>query len=97
MISHIRLFPLALGLIIGVICVFFIKPQQTVVYKYPTPESAGKETYKDKNGVCYKYNAKHLNYEIKQLFEYVLKTLHMDFLYSFVHISILFYLTSNNV
>ena len=61
MISHIRLFPLAFGLIIGVICVFFIKPQQTVVYKYPTPDNAGKETYKDKNGVCYKYNAKQLD------------------------------------
>ena len=61
MISHIRIFPLVIGLIVGVISVFFIKPQQTIVYKYPTPETAGKEVYKDKNGICYKYNAKNLD------------------------------------
>lgn len=61
MISHIKIFPLVLGLVIGVVAVFFIKPEQTVIYKYPTPETAGKEIYKDKNGICYKYNAKNLD------------------------------------
>jgi len=37
---------------------FFIKPQQNITYKYPTPETSGKVVYKDKNGVCYKYTAK---------------------------------------
>lgn len=58
MLKHIRIIPLIAGLIIGIIAVIFIKPQQTVIYKYPTPDSAGKVTYKDKNGVCYKYSAK---------------------------------------
>ena len=57
MIKHVRLFPFIFGIIIGVIAIFFVVPQKTVVHKYPTPENAGKITYKDKNGVCYKYNA----------------------------------------
>lgn len=55
MLKHIKLIPLIIGLIVGVISVIFIKPQQTIVHKYPTPETAGKDIYKDKNGVCYKY------------------------------------------
>jgi hypothetical protein len=61
MISHIKIFPLILGLVIGIIAIMFIKPQQNVVYKYPTPNTAGKEIYRDKNGICYKYNAKELD------------------------------------
>jgi hypothetical protein len=57
MIRHIRFIPLITGIVIGIIAVILIKPQKTVVYKYPTPESSGKITYKDKNGVCYKYTA----------------------------------------
>ena len=57
MLKHIKLIPLIIGLIIGVIAVVFIKPQQTIVHKYPTPETAGKDIYRDKNGVCYKYTA----------------------------------------
>lgn len=58
MLKHIRVVPLAIGLIIGLIIVFCIKPTKNIVHKYPTPENAGKLTYKDKNGVCYKYTAK---------------------------------------
>ena len=57
MFKHLRLFPFLIGAVIGVIAVFFIKPQQDIVRKYPTPETAGKSVYRDKNGVCYKYNA----------------------------------------
>ena len=57
MIKRLRIIPLIVGLVIGVIAVLFIKPQMTVVYKYPTPDTAGKVVYKDKNGVCYKYIA----------------------------------------
>lgn len=57
MLKRLRIIPLIAGLVIGVIAVLFIKPQMTVVYKYPTPDTAGKVVYKDKNGVCYKYNA----------------------------------------
>jgi hypothetical protein len=58
MLNHIKLLPLIVGIIIGVIGIFFIQPQKNIVYKYPTPESADKLIYKDKNGVCYKYNTK---------------------------------------
>lgn len=56
MIAHIKILPLIAGLIIGIIAIIFIKPQQSVVYKYPTPDTANKLTYKDKNGICYKYS-----------------------------------------
>jgi hypothetical protein len=55
MIKHLTLFPLLAGLIIGAIAIFMIKPEQTVVYKYPNPEVEEKIIYKDKNGVCYQY------------------------------------------
>lgn len=61
MLKHIRLVPLISGLIVGIIAILCIKQQKTVVYKYPTPESAGKVIYKDKNGVCYKYSANEVN------------------------------------
>jgi hypothetical protein len=57
MLKRLRIIPLIAGLVIGVIAVLFIKPQMTVVYKYPTPDTAAKVVYKDKNGVCYKYIA----------------------------------------
>ena len=58
MLQHIRIFPFIIGIVLGTIAMFFIKPQQNVTYKYPTPETSGKVVYKDKNGVCYKYSAK---------------------------------------
>lgn len=61
MLKHIRIIPLIFGIIIGIVAVLFIKPEKNVVYKYPTPDTAGKLIYKDKNGVCYKYNAKQVD------------------------------------
>jgi hypothetical protein len=61
MLKHIKIFPFILGFVIGIVAVFFIKPEQNSVIKYPTPETANKLIYKDKNGICYKYNAKQLD------------------------------------
>jgi hypothetical protein len=61
MLRHIKLFPLFMGIVIGVIAILMIKPEKSVVYKYPTPENAGKIVYKDKNGVCYKYSSKEVS------------------------------------
>lgn len=61
MLKHIRLIPLIIGIIIGVIGIYFVKPEQSIIYKYPTPENAGKLIYKDKNGLCYKYTFKEVN------------------------------------
>lgn len=55
MFNRLRIIPLILGFVIGVIAIYFINPQKDIVRKYPTPENAGKVVYKDKNGVCYKY------------------------------------------
>jgi hypothetical protein len=57
MLKHIKIIPLICGIVIGIIAVILIKPQQNVVYKYPTPETSGKDIYKDNNGICYKYIA----------------------------------------
>jgi hypothetical protein len=61
MLKHIRLVPLICGLVVGIIAILCIKSEKKIVYKYPTPESSGKDTYKDKNGVCYKYSSKEVN------------------------------------
>ena len=55
MISHIRILPLIAGIILGIIAILYVKPEETVVYKYPHPDTADKTIYKDKNGVCYRY------------------------------------------
>jgi hypothetical protein len=57
MFKRLRLIPLFIGFVIGVIAIYFINPQKDVIHKYPTPENAGKVIYKDKNSVCYKYSA----------------------------------------
>jgi len=61
MLKHIRLMPLILGIVIGIVAVMFVKPEKNIIYKYPTPETAGKIVYKDKNGVCYKYTSKQVD------------------------------------
>jgi hypothetical protein len=55
MLNHIRVYPLVLGLIIGVIGILFIKPEQIISYKYPVPEKAKDIIYKDRNDMCYQY------------------------------------------
>lgn len=57
MLKHIQIIPLVIGLLVGVVAVVMIKPQQNIIYKYPIPDTADKIVYKDKNGVCYKYKA----------------------------------------
>lgn len=61
MLKHIKLMPFAIGIVIGIVAIMFIKPEMNVVFKYPTPENCGKVVYKDKNGVCYKYSTKEVN------------------------------------
>jgi hypothetical protein len=57
MIKHFRLYPFVFGIIIGIISIYFVTPKKEVIHRYPTPDNTGKLTYKDKNGICYKYNA----------------------------------------
>jgi hypothetical protein len=58
MFKHFRILPFLFGVVIGIVGIYFAKPQETVIMKYPTPENSGKITYRDKNGVCYTYDAK---------------------------------------
>ena len=53
--------PLLIGLGLGIAGIYFLKPEGTIHYKYPTPDNVGKLTYKDKNGVCYQYSGKEVN------------------------------------
>ena len=55
--NHLQLLPLLLGLFFGMFFVYVLKPTPTVIYKYPTMDNAGKVTYQDRNGVCFKYHA----------------------------------------
>jgi hypothetical protein len=57
MINHIRWTPLLIGLVVGVIAIIFVKPEQSIIYKYPNPELKEPTVYKDKNGVCYRYKS----------------------------------------
>ena len=43
---------------VGMLAVYTIQPQPTIIYKFPTPENAGQYTYQDENKNCYKYEAK---------------------------------------
>jgi hypothetical protein len=58
MIKHIDFIPLVVGITVGIVAILCIKPEQSVVRKYPTPENANKLIYKDKNDVCYRYTVK---------------------------------------
>ena len=47
--------------IVGLIYIHFTQAPPRVVIKYPTPHNAGKITYVDDAGVCYKYAVKKTN------------------------------------
>ena len=55
--DKLRLLPLLMGLFLGMFFVYILKPVPNVLYKYPTIENAGKITYMDRNGVCFKYHS----------------------------------------
>ena len=48
---------LILGFVIGIFAVYITQSKPKVIVKYPTPENAGKVTYIDDSGVCYKYKS----------------------------------------
>ena len=61
MLHHIRIYPLLLGLLLGIVGILFIKPEQIIQYKYPIPEQAKEIVYKDRNGLCYQYIPEEVN------------------------------------
>jgi hypothetical protein len=61
MLQHFVWWSFALGLIVGIFGIFFVKPTMATIFKYPTPNECDKLIYKDKNGICYKYTTKEVN------------------------------------
>ena len=58
MLKHFKLIPFVSGLIIGAIIFFGFKPDtKDRVVKWPNPENAGKVVYRDRNGLCYKFES----------------------------------------
>ena len=53
-----KLIPFIAGLVIGGIIFFGFKPDtKDRVVKWPNPENAGKVVYRDRNGLCYKFES----------------------------------------
>jgi hypothetical protein len=62
MLKNFRLLPFVVGLVLGYIFLFKIfKPEKQFRYQFPHPSTVDAITYKDTNGVCYKYEAKEVN------------------------------------
>lgn len=60
MIQHFKLLPFLAGLLAGYIIFFYFKPDaanRDRVVKWPNPENAGKTVYRDRNGLCYTFEA----------------------------------------
>lgn len=43
--------------LVGIVCVYLIRPPPVIVVKFPNPENAGKTVYRDKSDQCYTYLA----------------------------------------
>lgn len=61
MIHHFKILPFMSGIVIGLLFIFYYKAPQTTIYEYPHPHNVNNRVYRDKNGVCYSYNAKEVN------------------------------------
>jgi len=59
MFNHFRVLPFLAGLVLGIIVFFYLKPETSAdrVVKWPRPENCGKHTYRDRNGICYIFEA----------------------------------------
>lgn len=56
-LDYVNAWAFWLALALGMLVAYTLAPTPRLIYKYPTPENAGKVTYADKNGVCYRYRA----------------------------------------
>jgi hypothetical protein len=59
--DHFKLLPFLAGIAAGIVLLIFFKPEPVVLYKYPHPQNIDNRSYKDKNGICYKYTSKTVN------------------------------------
>jgi hypothetical protein len=56
--DHINFLGIIAGIVTAIIFEYVIKPEKKVIFKYPHPKTAAETIYKDKNGVCFKYDVK---------------------------------------
>ena len=56
--NYIDTFYFLVAFSIGLLFTYLTAPKPTVIIRYPTPENAGKVTYRDDADVCYKYHIK---------------------------------------
>lgn len=61
MFQHFEILPFLLGVTVGIVGLLFWKEKPHVVIKYPHPSNVQSLTYKDPNGICYKYESKEVN------------------------------------
>jgi hypothetical protein len=55
---HLKFLPFIGGVVIGAIIFLGFKPDSKErVVKWPNPENAGKIVYRDRNGLCYKFES----------------------------------------
>jgi hypothetical protein len=59
--QYIEPFYFIVAFAIGVFVSYILTPKPTIIIKYPTPQNAGKITYVDDAGVCYRYKAVEIN------------------------------------
>jgi hypothetical protein len=58
MLKAVRFLPLIAGIVAGIIIVFGLKPDtRERVVKWPHPNNTGKVVYRDRNGLCYTFEA----------------------------------------
>jgi hypothetical protein len=56
--NHFRIVPFLVGLAVAAVIFLGLKPEASErVVKWPRPENAGKVTYRDRNGICYSFEA----------------------------------------
>jgi hypothetical protein len=52
---------LIVGLVVGFVFLRLFAIDKPIFYKWPSPDNAGKVSYKDKNGICYQYLAEEVD------------------------------------
>jgi len=67
-----------IALAIGMLIVYCTTPVPEIVYKYPTPQNAGRVVYQDDSENCYKYKAKEVKCPKKEKEINVVPIQHVD-------------------
>ena len=61
MIQHFVWWAFLLGIVAGIVGIYYVRPSMSSILRYPVPQDIDKLVYKDKSGLCYKYSAKEVN------------------------------------